>query len=148
MFHFSKKMMYTIEAVLEIAKAGDSKPIRSKHIAKVHDIPERYLEQVMQRLVRAKILIGVRGPRGGYILGRSAEDISVADIVDIVRKLDQTEEKRKKKIPATTGAASLIPVLEEFNKEIMIKLGNIPLVNLFGQANNNDESALESKLAG
>jgi len=148
MFKFSKKMMYAIEAVLEIAKASDTTPIRSKHIAKVHDIPERYLEQVMQRLVRANILIGVRGPRGGYILGRPAEDITVADIVDIVRKLDQTDEKRKKKMPATIGAASLIPVLESFNTEIMAKLGTIPLVNLFDQANNNSASAQGVKLAG
>lgn len=141
-------MMYAIEAVLEIAKSDDSNPIRSKHIAKVHGIPERYLEQVMQRLVRAKILIGVRGPRGGYILGRPAEDITIADIVDIVRKLDQTEEKRKKKIPATIGAASLIPVLEDFNTEIMTKLATISLVKLFGTANNNDADATDNQMVG
>jgi len=44
-------------------------------------IPGRVLEAVMTRLRRAGLVRGVRGPEGGFQLARSADQISLADIV-------------------------------------------------------------------
>ena len=66
----TKKLMFAIEAVLDIAYHASDLPVQSKEIADRQGIPRRYLEQVLQQLVHAEILRGVRGPRGGYRLAK------------------------------------------------------------------------------
>ena len=67
-----------------IAVHGAAEPVQSQAIGERLNLPRRYLEQVMQQLVRAGILKGIRGPRGGYRLARERRRISVADIVRVV----------------------------------------------------------------
>src|ERR1700733_11307568 len=88
MLVISKKTLFAIEAVLDIACNAGEKPVRSSEISERQGIPNRYLEPVMQELVRAGILNGIRGPRGGYRLGRNKEQINLADIDDAVMKTE------------------------------------------------------------
>lgn len=76
----SKKLFYAVEAVLFIAFNAKSGPISGRDIAEKQHLPPRYLEPMMQKLVHAGILRGVRGPQGGYILGRERRRITLADI--------------------------------------------------------------------
>ncbi|MES2984939.1 MAG: Rrf2 family transcriptional regulator [Pseudomonadota bacterium] len=78
----SKKIFYAIEAVLYIAYNTKAGPVSGGDIAAAQALPTRYLEPMMQKLVRVGILKGVRGPQGGYILGRERRRISLADICD------------------------------------------------------------------
>jgi Rrf2 family iron-sulfur cluster assembly transcriptional regulator len=50
-------------------------------LAARHKLPARHLETLLQGLVHAKILKGVRGPRGGYELARERWRISVGEVV-------------------------------------------------------------------
>src|SRR3954467_7856099 len=72
MLRISKKLMFAIEAVLDIAYNAGSEPVQSGEITRRQGIPKRYLEQVLQQLVRAGVLAGGRGARGGYPLGGGA----------------------------------------------------------------------------
>ncbi|PZP86586.1 MAG: transcriptional regulator [Azospirillum brasilense] len=76
----SKKLFYAVEAVLFIAYNAKAGPIAGRDIAEKQNLPARYLEPMMQKLVRAGILRGVRGPQGGYVLARERRRISLADI--------------------------------------------------------------------
>ncbi|MHA1113049.1 MAG: RrF2 family transcriptional regulator [Alphaproteobacteria bacterium] len=89
MFRISKKPLFAIEAVLDIAYNAGAEPVQSREITKRQGIPRRYLDQVMQQLVRARILTGVRGPRGGYRLARERRRITVGDIVRVVRSMEK-----------------------------------------------------------
>lgn len=140
MFKFSKKMMYAIEVVLDIASEKNQKPLQSRDLAKKNDIPERYLEQVMQRLVRAGILAGVRGPRGGYLLARKADEITVAEIIEIVLKLDQSKADLMEKAPNTTGAIALSPLMDEFNTFIMGRLNEMTIDGLLANHSIKEEA--------
>ena len=77
MFRLPKKMLFAIEAVLDIAYNAVDTPVQSAEITKRQGIPRRYLEQVLQQLVRVDILTGVRGPRGGYRLARERRRITI-----------------------------------------------------------------------
>src|SRR5260370_35085549 len=68
MIRLTKKLLFAIEAVLDIAYNGGQVPVRSAEITAREGIPRRYLEPVLQELVRHKILLGIRGPSGGYRL--------------------------------------------------------------------------------
>src|ERR1700733_10436172 len=92
MLVISKKTLFAIEAVLDIACNAGEKPVRSSEISERQGIPNRYLEPVMQELVRAGILNGIRGPRGGYRLGREGELIDLAEIEAVTERADSQAE--------------------------------------------------------
>ena len=56
----------------------------AREISESYDIPLEHLAKVLQRLVRARLLVSVQGTRGGYRLARSAQLISVADVIQAV----------------------------------------------------------------
>ena len=91
MLKFSRKTLLALEAVLDVAYNARPDPVQSKDITRRLGIPQRYLEQVMQQLVREGVLKGVRGPRGGYTLARERRRISVAEIVRIVDAADDND---------------------------------------------------------
>ena len=80
----SKKIYYAIEAVFFIAYNAKAMPVAGSDVAEAQNLPTRYLEPIMQKLVRAGILRGVRGPAGGYVLGRERRRISLADICEVI----------------------------------------------------------------
>ena len=88
MLTLSNKIMYSIEAVVDIAYHSNGQPVQSQRISSRQRTPGRYLEQSLQKLVKANILTGVRGPRGGYQLARERRRISVGEIVRIVTDLE------------------------------------------------------------
>lgn len=90
MMRSSGKLVFAIEAVLDIAYHAGDQPVQSAEITRRLGIPPRYLEPVLQNLVRAGLLAGTRGPRGGYRLARERRRITVADIVRTVHGAEPT----------------------------------------------------------
>lgn len=91
MLRISKKMVYALEAVVDIAYNAGAEPAQSREITQRQGIPQRYLEQVMQRLVHAGVLKGVRGPRGGYRLARERRRITVGDVARVVHEGEEAD---------------------------------------------------------
>lgn len=81
MMLLSRRSLLAIAAVVDIALHARPTPVAAKTLANRHNLPPRHLETVLQALVRAGVLKGVRGPRGGYELARERRRISAADIV-------------------------------------------------------------------
>jgi DNA-binding IscR family transcriptional regulator len=61
----SRRSVLAIAAVVDVALHSRSAPVVAKALAARHKLPPRHLETLLQDLVHAKILKGVRGPRGG-----------------------------------------------------------------------------------
>ncbi|MCB1790727.1 MAG: Rrf2 family transcriptional regulator [Gammaproteobacteria bacterium] len=77
----STKSRYAITAMLDLALNGAEGPVTLADISENQNISLSYLEQLFSGL-RAKGLVrGVRGPGGGYYLGRDAAAISIADVI-------------------------------------------------------------------
>jgi Rrf2 family transcriptional regulator, iron-sulfur cluster assembly transcription factor len=76
-----RKGLLAIAAVVDIALHARDRPVSAKALAARHSLPPRHLEPVLQALVHDGILRGVRGPHGGYALGRERRRISIDDIV-------------------------------------------------------------------
>ena len=84
----STKTRYGVRAIFDIAFHGQDQPgvsAQAKDIARREDIPLRYLEQIFQDLKRAGLVESKRGPRGGYHLKRSPEEITLADVVNALQ---------------------------------------------------------------
>jgi len=134
MFRLSKKMIYALEAVVDVAYNGRSGPVQSRDITKRQQIPQRYLEQVMQQLVRANILKGVRGPKGGYNLARERRRVSVGEIVRAINEMDIKKTKTAPTSQSPLGIKVINPLIETLNGAIVEKLDNITLQDLCQQA--------------
>lgn len=126
----SKKMLFAIEAVLDIAYHAGGEPVQSREITRRQGIPRRYLEQTLQQLVRAGILVGVRGPRGGYRLARERRRISVGEIVRVVRALETVEDAAEDSPASALGRQVIRPMWGDLGEEIMSRLDGISIDEL------------------
>lgn len=87
----SDKSLLAIAAVVDVAVHARGTPVAAKALAARHNLPPRRLEPVLQALVHAGVLKGVRGPRGGYELARERRRVSVAEIVRVVEGDEEKE---------------------------------------------------------
>ncbi len=82
MMRISCKVEYGIRALLDLALHGQRGPSLSRDTAQRQGIPETYLNQLLLQLRRSGLVTSVRGPRGGHLLARSADEITMLDIVE------------------------------------------------------------------
>lgn len=80
----STKGQYAVRAMVVIALKEHAGPVPLRMIAGLEDISEQYLEQIFMDLRKAKLVEGVRGAKGGYLLSRPAARVTSGDIVRAV----------------------------------------------------------------
>lgn len=142
MFRLSRKTLFAIEAVLDIAYNAGAVPVQSREITRRQGIPRRYLEQVLQNLVRAGVLNGVRGPRGGYRLARERRRITVGDVVRVILEMEARADKDNEPDTSSLGIAVVGPMWETVANECMERLDAVTIQDLCNQAR---ESGIESE---
>lgn len=71
-------------AMADIAKHGDGKAMSMAQIAERQQISLPYLEQLFSKLRQAKLVSSMRGPGGGYVLARPADDIYIGEVMQAV----------------------------------------------------------------
>jgi Rrf2 family iron-sulfur cluster assembly transcriptional regulator len=135
MLRLSKKMLFAIEAVVDIAYHSGGQPVQSGDITRRQGIPRRYLEQVLQRLVRAKILSGVRGPRGGYNLARERRRITVGEIIRIVRAMELSGDPLADDTGSELAVKVIRPIWLGLQSEVMTRLDELTIDDLCNDAN-------------
>ena len=79
----SQKSHYALRALLVLASRSDDQPVQIAEIADTANIPKKFLEQILLELKKPGIVRSHRGRSGGYSLGRSAKDISFADVLRV-----------------------------------------------------------------
>lgn len=99
----STKSRYGVRALFDIAYHSVGLPTQIKDISRRQVISPRYLEQIFQKLKKARILGSKRGPNGGYYLLKDPADITLGDIVRATEGPFQlvfcTSEAPRKKCP-------------------------------------------------
>ncbi|WP_341704450.1 Rrf2 family transcriptional regulator [Ferrovibrio sp.] len=144
MLKCSRRTMHALEAVVDIAFHARPEPVQSKDIAARQNVPQRYLEQVMQHLVRNGVLKGVRGPRGGYTLARERRRITVGEIVRIVTELDADGEESFL-AGSELGRRTVQPIWDECQASILARIDKITMEELCARA---EGAGLEAELEG
>jgi Rrf2 family protein len=93
---FSAKAEYACIAMLELtAHYGDPQPIRLKAIAEAHNIPQRFLVQILLQLKGSGLVVSARGAAGGYSLARSPKTITLADVLNVIDRQDRPAPERR-----------------------------------------------------
>ncbi|MFZ5448903.1 MAG: RrF2 family transcriptional regulator [Thermodesulfobacteriota bacterium] len=80
----STRSRYGTRLMLDMAQHYNQGPIQLGDIAKRQEISVKYLEQIIIPLKKAHFIETVRGPKGGHLLARPPEEITVAEIVALL----------------------------------------------------------------
>jgi len=117
----SRRSMLAIAAVVDVALYARPSPVAAKSLAARHHLPPRHLETLLQGLVQANILKGVRGPRGGYELARERRKITAGEVVRTALALSAAE-------PSDIGSGSKL--VKRVIEPSLRKAGDTFLANL------------------
>ncbi|QDL91611.1 Rrf2 family transcriptional regulator [Paroceanicella profunda] len=128
MLRLSRKTALALEAVLDVAFNARPNPVQSRDITERQGIPARYLEQVLQQLVREGILKGVRGPRGGYTLARERRRVSLGEIVRVVSRMEAEDDDTASS--AELGEKVIGPIWREAQETLLEKLDAVTMEDL------------------
>lgn len=80
----SAKADYAVRAMAELAAAPHGAAVKAETIADAQDIPLNFLLGILRELRNAQLVRSQRGREGGYVLGRPARDIALADVIRAV----------------------------------------------------------------
>ncbi len=84
MLKLSKKTDYALMAIQYMASKGADRVVNTKEIAEEYKIPVELLAKVLQKLGKKGLIASQNGPKGGYILAKSPDSISVLSIIQAI----------------------------------------------------------------
>src|SRR5690606_9107167 len=77
----SQTAEYALRAAPYLAREPHRRPVTADTIARALGAPSNYMSKTLNALAKAGILIGMRGPTGGFMLVRDPAELTVADVV-------------------------------------------------------------------
>ena len=80
----STRSRYGTRMILDMAQHYNGKPVQLGEIAKRQNVSLKYLEQIIRPLKEAKFIKSFRGSKGGHMLNKSPEEITVGEIVALL----------------------------------------------------------------
>lgn len=120
----STKSRFAVQAMTDLALRERAGPVALAQIATRQGVSLSYLEQLFSRLRRAGLVDSTRGPGGGYSLGRSAADISAADIVAAVEDEQYAQSEQVERMQLTRELWS------DLDTVLLRHLATVPLKQL------------------
>jgi len=143
----STKGRYAVTAMLDLAINGTQGPVTLADISENQGISLSYLEQLFAALRSKGLVRGVRGPGGGYYLGRPSDEISISNIICAVDEwVEFTRCKGKQN--CLDGKRCLTHSLwDDLSQQIYSFLSEITLAELVRRGTAAKEAAQEKKTA-
>jgi Rrf2 family iron-sulfur cluster assembly transcriptional regulator len=139
-----RRGLYAIAAVIDVALHGRDSPVSARMIAARHGLPPRHLEPVLQALVHDGILRGLRGPRGGYELGRERRRITVDDILRAVANAGPDGDVEPEGSPVVVTV--VLPAVAEAERAFAATLAKVNVEELARRAEIAGESGAAEDL--
>jgi Rrf2 family protein len=136
MILLARRSLLALAAVADVALHARPQPVAAKALAGRLNLPPRHLETLLQTLVRANILKGVRGPRGGYELARERRRITAAEVVRAVLSdpNGEAEEGQNRFTDQVVG-----PIIERAGQAFLTQLESVTIDDIC-------QSALDKKI--
>jgi Rrf2 family protein len=114
----SAKTEYACLAMLELAEEYDSgQPVQLRRIADAHGIPPRFLVQILLQLKGAGLVASTRGAAGGYRLFRPPQEISLADVIEVVDGLARPESNAAATSPLSQALLGFCCELSQWQRD-------------------------------
>ncbi len=121
---------YAVMAMADLARHSSGNPVALAEIAERQEISLSYLEQLFAKLRRGNLVKSVRGPGGGYLLSRQADEIRISDVilsVDEPIKATRCELGSPKGCLPSSGRCITHDLWEGLSHHIQLYLGSVSL---------------------
>ncbi len=136
----SAKTEYACIAMVELAAHyGTGEPVRIRKIAGRHDVPPRFLVQILLQLKGAGLVSSVRGAAGGYLLLKPPRDVSLGQVMEAINGTTQHKEWTSNASPDSSAAKVLQQTWQEVASVQHNMLDGISLAELLERTKAQDE---------
>ena len=144
----STKGRYALRVIIDIAKYGTDSYVSLGDIAKRQGLSEKYLESIIKMLVQNKLVKGLRGKNGGYMLTRDAEEITAWDIISITENDFYVVACMDPNAPKCDRVAQCVtlPMWKDFSETMKAFFQKYTIAELAAKENNQDDSLQSSLL--
>lgn len=139
----SSKGRYGLRSMVYLAVYGDGTPIPLNQIAEKEAISPQYLEQVFSALKKAKLVMSIKGPGGGYKLGAPAEGIRVGDIIRVLEGEPRILEGMPNESVSGLEACIRVCVWEKVDEAVLAIIDHLTLADLAEEASKELANAAE-----
>ena len=138
----STRSRYGLRAMLVLAMHEGDEPLMTKEIAEKQNLPSTYLEQLMLGLRKAGLVTATRGAKGGYVLARDSERISLAEVIEALEgPLDIADCADVPSCCLDPNVCALKDVFREANKALFDVFDRVSLAELADQQKAREGSA-------
>ena len=128
----SAKTEYACLAMLQMAREYENaEPLQIRRIAEEQGIPARFLVQILLQLKGASLVASTRGAAGGYRLARPPQEISLADVIEVI---DGDERPATNAGNPTPLVGALLHVCRELGVAQRERLEDTSLLDLVDRA--------------
>jgi Rrf2 family protein len=136
----SAKTEYACIAMLELAAHyGSGEPIRIRRIAERHDVPPRFLVQILLQLKGAGLVASVRGAAGGYHLIKPPQDVSLGQVMEVIEGSAEDSGQTSSASPDSPAVKVLMQTWKEVGAAQRKMLEGISLADLLERARSQEE---------
>ena len=136
----SARTEYACIAMVELAAHfGSEKPVRIRHIADRHDVPSRFLVQILLQLKGAGLVASVRGAAGGYRLIKPPEEVSLGRVMEIIAGAPKENGKATNASPDSPAVKVLMQTWTEVDSVRRQMLDDVSLAQLLERVRAQDE---------
>jgi Rrf2 family protein len=122
----SAKTEYACIAMVELAAGyGTGQPVRIRKIAERHDVPSRFLVQILLQLKGAGLVTSTRGAAGGYHMVLPPGEISLGRVMDVVEGVAKADERPTNASPDSPAVKVLHKAwhkVESVEREMLAKI--------------------------
>jgi Rrf2 family protein len=137
----STKSRYGTRLLLDMALHYNQGPIHLSNVANRQGISVKYLEQIIIPLKKAGYVKSLRGPKGGHILARPPEDVTVAEIVVLLEEgVNLVECTERPEICRRAPGCPTRLIWKEASQAMHDKLQAITLADLVKMAHEAEET--------
>jgi Rrf2 family protein len=126
----STKARYGLRVMMALANRYGQGPVFLKDIAQEQELSEKYLSRIVIDLRSAGLLDAFRGANGGYMLTRSPEKITVAEVVNVLEDMTPVECIKDAGVCGRVETCSANEVWRRLDKAIQETLGGITLEDM------------------
>lgn len=136
----SAKTEYACIAMLELASHyGSREPVRIRRIADRHDVPPRFLVQILLQLKGAGLVASVRGAAGGYHLIKPPDEVSLGEVMDVIEGDSSANGQTSSASPDSPAVKVLMQTWQEVDNVQRRMLRDISLAELLERSRGQDE---------
>ncbi len=136
----SAKTEYACIAVLELAsRYGSGEPVRIRKIAERHNVPARFLVQILLQLKGAGLVASTRGAAGGYHLLRAPDTISLGEVMDVIEGAGDGNGRTSSASPDSPAVKALMSAWRDVHHVQQAMLHEITFAQLLERAREQDE---------